>query len=86
MADATMMQDMRTTVDLPPALYQRVKELAGRRGVSVSRTIAELTQRGLADFGEPTRVRISPVSGLPYISIGRPITNDEVLALLDEDE
>lgn len=86
MGDATTMQGVRTTVDLPPLVYQRVKDLAERRRQSVSRTIAELTQRALADLGDPTEVKISPISGLPYISIGRPLTNDEVLAFLDDDE
>ena len=39
---------MRTTVDLPPALHRRARELAKSRGQSLSAVLAELTARGLS--------------------------------------
>lgn len=79
-----MMQDMRTTVDLPPAAHRRVKELALSRHQSLSATIAELTMRGLAQIDEPAHISVDAQTGIPAISIGRPITTDEVAELLDE--
>lgn len=76
---------MRTTVDLPPALHERVKELASLRHQSLSATIAELTTRGLVGVGDSIRVSVDPVSGLPAISIGKTISSAEVAELIDED-
>ena len=76
----------RTSVDLPPAVRDRVYRLAKERHTSVSKVVAELTTRGLAQLDEPVEIRTHPLTGLPVISIGRSVTNDEVLQFLDEDE
>lgn len=76
---------MRTTVDLPPGVHRRARELAQERGQSLSRVIADLTTRGLATLGDPVRVTTSPVSGFPVISLGRRITADEVADALDDE-
>lgn len=77
---------MRTTVDLPPAVHRRARELAAQRGQSLSMTIAELTARGLAQVDDDVRIEISERSGLPFIRIGRRITSEEVADLIDEDD
>ncbi|MDQ3782744.1 MAG: hypothetical protein M3349_07390, partial [Actinomycetota bacterium] len=69
---------MRTTVDLPPAVHRRARQLAERRGQSLSATIAELTTRGLSQLDEPLEITTDPDSGFPVISIGRRITAVEV--------
>ena len=76
---------MRTTVDLPPAVHRRAQALAESRHRSLSATVAELTVRGLAAMGEPIELGIDPVSGLPVISLGRPVTAAEVAAALDDE-
>lgn len=77
---------MRTTVDLPPRVHQRVREIADARGVSMSAVIADLAVRGLAGLGEPVRLGTDPRTGFPLLEVGRPITQAEVEAFLDEDE
>lgn len=79
-----MMQAMRTTVDLPPAVHRRAKELAVSRGQSLSATVTELTIRGLSQLDEPAEITVHAESGFPVLSIGRPITTKEVADLVDE--
>ena len=76
---------MRTTTDLPPAVLQRARQLAEERGQSLSAVVAELAARGLSQLDEPVVVRTDVVSGLPVISLGRPITSDDVADALDDD-
>lgn len=76
---------MRTTVDLPPAVHQRARELALARGQSLSSVIGELTARGLSQIDEPVVVRMDAVSGFPVISVGRRVTSEDVCALLDDE-
>jgi predicted transcriptional regulator len=76
---------MRTTVDLPPAVHRRAQALAESRHQSLSATLADLTVRGLAALGEPVELATDPVSGLPVISLGRPVTAADVAATLDDE-
>ena len=81
-----MMLDMRTTVDLPPAVHRRAQALAQSRGQSLSATIADLTVRGLAQIDEPIEIRIDERSGFPVMSFGGPpITEAQVTAILDDE-
>ena len=77
--------DMRTTVDLPPAIHRRASELAAERGSSLSAVVAELATRGLAELGEPTRLSRDPLTGLPVLTIGRAVTSGDVAAALDDE-
>lgn len=76
---------MRTTVDLPPAVYRRARELAEQRHQSLSAVVADLTMRGLATVGEPLEVTIDPKSGFPAITLGRRITSGDVADALDDE-
>ncbi len=76
---------MRTSVDLPPAVRKRAEALAKSRGQSLSATIADLTIRGLSEFDAPMTIDIDPRSGFPVMSLGRPITSEDVTALLDDE-
>lgn len=78
--DATM----RTTVDLPPEVHASAKRLADRLHQSLSSTLAEVVALGLARLEEPV-ISTDPASGLPVISLGRPVTADEVANVLDEE-
>lgn len=62
---------MRTTVDLPPAVHRRARELAAQRGVSLSTVLADLTVRGLAQLDAPVKLATDRVTGLPILSLGR---------------
>lgn len=77
--------EVRTTVDLPPAVHRRAQELAKARGQSLSATLAELTARGLGQLDEPVVVRTDARSGFPVLSVGRRVTSDDVADALDEE-
>lgn len=76
---------MRTTVDLPPAVHRRARELAAQRGQSLSAVVADLTVRGLAQLDTPVEVRTDPRTGLPTVSVGRKVTSEDVAELLDDE-
>jgi hypothetical protein len=75
---------MRVTVDLPPAVHRRVGELAESSGRSVPAMVAELIIRGLSEPWPARVVEFDQRSGFPVVTVGRPITADEVRDLLDE--
>lgn len=76
---------MRTTVDLPPAVHRRAKELAAARGESLSAVVADLAVRGLTQLDEPVHLATDERTGMPVIRIGRRITDDDVAELLDDE-
>lgn len=76
---------MRTTVDLPPAVHRRARDLAQERNQSLSTVVADLAIRGLAALGEPVTVTTDPTSGFPVISLGRGVTSAEVADALDDE-
>jgi hypothetical protein len=76
---------MRTTVDLPPAVHRRAKEIAKARGQSLSATLAELTARGLSQLDEPLSIGVDERSGFPVLSVGRRITAADVADALDDE-
>ena len=65
-------------------MHRRAQALAQSRHQCLSATLADLTVRGLAALGEPVELSTDPVSGLPVISLGRPVTASEVAAALDD--
>jgi predicted transcriptional regulator len=76
---------MRTTVDLPPAVHRRARDLARRRGVSMSAVVAELTVRGLAQVDTTVELAVDERSGLPVLSLGRVVTAEEVADAMDDE-
>jgi len=76
---------MRATVNLPPAVHRRARELAEQQDRSLSRVIADLTVRGLAQLDAPVALSTDKRSGLPMLSIGRVIAAEDVAAALDEE-
>ena len=74
---------MRTTIDLPEDLHRQAIAIARDTSRSLSATIADLVRRGLGEqlAGEIAR---SARTGLPVVSIGRPVTSDDVRRLEDE--
>jgi hypothetical protein len=76
---------MRTTVDLPPAVHRRARDLAQQRHQSLSAVVADLTIRGLAAIDEPVEVSTDPLSGFPVITLGRRVTSAEVADSLGDE-
>lgn len=76
---------MRTTVDLPPEVHDRAKQLAHERRQSLSATLADLTIRGLASLGEPAKISTDPVSGLPTLTLGHRVTSGDMAEALDDE-
>ena len=76
---------MRTTVDLPPAVHRQAKEIAARRGLSLSAVVAELAARGLIQLGETATIGVDGRSGFPVVTVGRRVTSEDVATALDEE-
>lgn len=75
---------MRITVDLPPAVHRQARELAAQRGASLSSVVADLAARGLSQLDRPVAITTDERTGLPVLSVGRPVTSREVAEALDE--
>ena len=75
---------MRITVDLPPAVHRQAGELAAQRGASLSSVVADLAARGLSQLDRPVAITTDERTGLPVLSVGRPVTSREVDEALDE--
>lgn len=76
---------MRTTIDLPPGVHRRARDLAAARGMSLSAVIADLTARGLAQLEEPVRLVVDDRTGLPVLRTGTPLTARDVAKALDDE-
>ena len=78
---------MRTTVDLKDEAYQTVKAIARDRDESMGKVMSELIMKGACQPNPNHKVgEIRMVNGWPVVSIGRPITSEEVRDFLDENE
>jgi hypothetical protein len=75
---------MRTTVDLPPAVHRRARDLAAQRGVSLSTVLADLTVRGLAQLDVPVKLTADALTGFPVLSLGRKVTATQATTGLAE--
>jgi hypothetical protein len=76
---------MRTTVDIPEDMLQRLRELSKDRRQSLSKTITEVIESGFHKPTHPAAIEINPVTGLPLVYLGRPTTTEDVRSL-DDDE
>jgi predicted transcriptional regulator len=72
---------MRTTIDLPDELHELARQLAHDGNRSMSEVIAELIRLGLRRTGPEVRVT---ERGLPQLSVGRPITAEDIRSLDDD--
>lgn len=73
---------MRTTVDLPDDLHELARQLAHQQRRSMSEVIADLIRSGL---GAPNERAATPSRrGVPVVSVGRPITDEDVRSLDDD--
>ena len=83
---------MKTTLDLPDALVNEVKERAQHDGRNLNDAVADLLRKGLAAADEPQTpatgpaVQTRPQSGLPYVECSpdapaRTMTISELIGL-----
>lgn len=71
---------MRTTIDLPDDLHQLARQLAHDTKRSMSDVVADLIRLGIQRPAE----RASSRRGMPVVSVGHPVTADDVRSLDDE--
>jgi hypothetical protein len=73
---------MRTTLDLPDHVHALVRELAHQQDKSMGTVVAELIMAARA----PTRSKEQAFGarGFPVVSVGRPVTLEDVASLEDE--
>ncbi|MEO1062852.1 MAG: antitoxin [Actinomycetota bacterium] len=72
---------MRTTIDLPDDLHELARQLAHEQNRSLSEVVTDLIRLGL----RPAPVAPSSGSrGLPQVSVGRPVSAEDVRSLDDE--
>ena len=78
---------MRTTIDLPDALHDRLTALARDRHQSLSNAVVDLVERGLdgSTGSRPGSITINPRTGLPVLHVDRIITTEDVRALEDDE-
>ena len=75
---------MRTTIDLPAGLHALAREIAHQQHKTMSEVITECVQRGLGIASDETGQTHICGSGFPTITLGRPITAEDVRSLDDE--
>ena len=73
---------MRTTIDLPEDLHDLARQLAHEGNRSMSDVIAELIRMGLRR--EPQKPQQAGPRGMPLLSVGRPVTAEDVRSLDDD--
>ena len=81
-----MMTSMRTTIDIPPMLHERIMAYAHSHGQSFSTTATEALQRGMAPIETPGTLRRDPLTGLLVVNSGHRVTSEDVAELIDEDD
>jgi hypothetical protein len=75
---------MRTTLDIDQQSYRLAKAVSAQKGISMGRVVAEAI---LAQYGrsEPASVQVGhSEAGFPVLTIGRPITAEDVSDLENE--
>ena len=73
---------MRTTIDLPADLHAVARQIAHDENRSMSSVIEDLIRQSLR---RDVPAMSATTSGMPQVSVGRPITADDVRSLDDEE-
>lgn len=76
---------VRTTISLPDDLHAQLLSISRDRRETVSRTIADLLRRTLAEDRPGYRMVRNPLTGFVGADLDRPVTEDDVRSL-DDDE
>lgn len=69
---------------LPDDLLEIAHSIARDRRQTLSQVVADLARRGLAG-SPPSDVVLDEATGLPVITLGRPVTSADVRSLEDEE-
>ena len=72
---------MRTTIDIDADLHADAQAEAARSRISMSALVNDALRRALRPV-PPTE--IDPLTGLGVVTLGRPVTADDVADALDE--
>ena len=76
---------MRTTIDIPDQDHALFTHLARANDKTLSQIIVELARRGLQPAASSNaEVKIDPRTGLRVFRSSRPVTSNDVQALLDD--
>lgn len=76
---------MRTTIDIPDQDHALFTHLARASDKTLSQMIVELARRGLQPVtAAEAEVKIDPRTGLRVFRSNRPVTSEDVQALLDD--
>ena len=73
---------MRTTIDLSPELHALTREIAHQQRKTMSQVINELLRLGLKPV--TAKDRAGATAAFPAVSVGRPITAEDIRTLEDE--
>lgn len=76
---------MRTTINRSDELHAQLVSISRDRRETVSRTVEDLVRRGLAGDRPAYRMRRNARTGFVGIEFGRPITDEDIRSL-DDDE
>lgn len=74
---------MRTTIDLPEDLHRVLTAVAHDQGRTLSQAVSAMLRQTLMPE-DPMRVDIDPRTGLPVVTLGRVVTQEDVRSLEDE--
>ena len=80
MHNCAMVISMRTTLDLTDEAYHLAKAIAREKDQSLGRTISELILARSVAAPE-----LAFVKGVPVVRFGRPITSEDVQAVLEDE-
>jgi hypothetical protein len=76
---------VRTTISLPDDLHAQLVSISRDRRETVSRTVEDLVRRGLGGVQPAYRMVRDPDTGFIGVDCGRPITEEDVRSLDDEE-
>jgi predicted transcriptional regulator len=77
---------MRTTIRLDDDLHRAIGQIAQRDRQSFTRATTDLLREGLAVRQQSGRLVLDPRTGLPAISFGQPVTAQQTLDWMEQDE
>ena len=76
---------MRTTLDLDQGSYRLVKAVSAQRGISMGKFVAEAVRAYCGHSEEPDFEITYNEIGWPTISVGHPVTPQDVADAINED-
>lgn len=77
---------MRTTIELPDDLHRAALQMARDRHQTLSRTVADLVRTAMiaGPAGAAAGFTVDPETGMPLVTLARPIDAEDVARAQDE--